>query len=132
MKKRTASPCVPGAGAPTDAPRPLSTPVSALANLDALEPVNPAHQTYLVKKLFIATTKRVPPVTPGRTTPSLMRPAGAKLVCDDGQLGSLDDLLHLIETWESVCRAAVLGRRMNCKRSPTSSQAHTSSKAPLP
>lgn len=132
MKKRTASPHVPGAGAPTDAPKPLSNPVSALATLDALEPVDPVHQTYLVEKLFIATTKRVPPVSPGRTTPGRMRQAGAKLMCDNGQLGSLDDLLHLIETWESVCRAAVLGRRMNCKRSTTSSRADTSSRAPLP
>lgn len=132
MKKRTASRHAPGACMPTDAPKPLSNLVSVPVTLDVLETVYPAHQKYLVEKLFVATRKHIPPVALGPETSGVTGPDSTKLVCDNGQLGSLDHLLHLIETWQSARHAAVLGRRMNCKRSPTTRQADTGGRAPLP
>lgn len=129
MKQPIPSPHAPGSDASIRAPAVLNDRVGALAPMQAGEPPFQPIQKGLIEKHFPSRKKR-PSVVPARGALASKTPDPATLDCDNGHLGSFDELLDEIETWLSSRHAAVFGVRMNCEPPLIANQVEASDGAP--
>ena len=125
MKLPMSSPHAPGSGAAIPAPAVLNDRDDALAPMRAGEHSFQPIQKHLIEKHFASRDKRLF-VEPGRGSPTSKKPDPVKLVCDNGDLGSFDKLLHDIETWLAPRRVAVFGDHMSCAPPRSAGLAETS------
>jgi hypothetical protein len=129
MKLPMSSPHAPGSGAAIPAPAVLNDRDDALAPMRAGEHSFQPIQKHLIEKHSASRDKR-PFVEPGRGSPTSKKPDPSKLDCDNGHLGSFDELLHDIETWLAPRRAAVFGDHMSCATPLTAGLAEARDGAP--